>query len=87
MLNNEKGGIILMGVHYNKRIEGFTLSRAQQQRIVLSIVDTFNRLTLPVLKHFYDIAIIKIINGKEPNEPLMKTLQLPPANRHHTLWT
>ena len=87
MLNNEKGGIILMGVHYNKQIEGFILSRAQQQRIVLSIVDTFNRLTLPVPKHFYDIAIIKIIDGKEPNEPLMKTLQLPPANRHHTLWT
>jgi hypothetical protein len=87
MLNNEKGGIILMGVHDDKRIEGFTLSRAQQQHIVLSIVDTFNRFTLPVPKHFYDISFIKIINGKEPKEPLMKTLQLPPVNLQHQLRT
>jgi hypothetical protein len=87
MLNNEKGGIILMGVHNDKRIEGFTLSRSQQQHIVLSIVDTFNHFTVPVPKHFYDIAFIEIIDGKEPKGPLMKTLQLPPANLHHTLWT
>jgi hypothetical protein len=87
MLNNKKGGIILMGVHDNKCIEGFTLSRAQQQHIVLSIVDTFNHFTLPVPKHFYDIAFIEIIDGKEPKEPLMKTLQLPPANLQHYLRT
>jgi hypothetical protein len=87
MLNNEKGGIILMGVHDDKRIEGFTLSRAQQQHIVLSIVDTFNRFTLPVPKHFYDISFIEIIDGKEPKEPLMKTLQLPPVNLQHQLRT
>ena len=79
MLNNEKGGIILMGVHDDKRIEGFTLSRAQQQHIVLSIVDTFNRFTPPVPKHFYDISFIEIIDGREPKDPLMKTLQLPPV--------
>jgi len=87
MLNNEKGGIILMGVHNDKRIEGFTLSRAQQQHIILSIFDTFNRFTLPVPKHFYNIAFIEIINGKEPKEPLMKTLQLPLANLQHHLRT
>jgi hypothetical protein len=74
MLNNEKGGIILMGVHDNKQIEGFTLSRSQQQHIILSIIDTFNRFTPPDPKHFYDIAFIEIINGKEPKDPLMKTL-------------
>jgi hypothetical protein len=66
MLNNEKGGIILMGVHDDKRIEGFTLSRAQQQHIILSIFDTFNHFTPPVPKHFYDITFIEIIDGKEP---------------------
>jgi hypothetical protein len=85
MLNNEKGGIILMGVHDDKRIEGFSLSRAQQQHIVLGIINTFNHFTLPVPKHFYDNAFIEIINGKEPKEPLMKTLQLPLANLHHQL--
>ena len=87
MLNNEKGGIILMGVHDDKRIEGFTLSRAQQQHIVLSIVDTFNRFTPPVPKHFYDISFIEIIDGKEPKDPLMKTLQLPPVKLQHQLRT
>jgi hypothetical protein len=69
MLNNEKGVIILMGVHNDKRIEGFTLSRVQQQHIVLSIIYTFNRFTLPVPKHFYDIAFIKIIDGKSRRNP------------------
>jgi hypothetical protein len=76
-----------MGVHDDKRIEGFTLSRAQQQHIVLSIVDTFNRFTPPVPKHFYDISFIEIIDGKEPKDPLMKTLQLPPVNLQHQLRT
>ncbi len=76
-----------MGVHDDKHIEGFTLSRAQQQHIVLSIVNTFNSITPPVPKHFYDIPFIKIINRKEPKEPLMKTLQLPPANLQHHLRT
>jgi hypothetical protein len=87
MLNNEKGGIILMGVHKDKRMKGFTLSRSQQQHIVLSIVNTFNCFTPPVPKHFYDIAFIKIIDGKEPKDPLKKTLLLPPINLHHTLQT
>ena len=76
-----------MGVHDDKRIEGFTLSRAQQQHIVLSIVDTFNRFTPPVPKHFYDISFIEIIDGKEPKDPLMKTLQLPPVKLQHQLRT
>jgi hypothetical protein len=42
MLNNEKGGNILLGVHDDKCIEGFSLSRYQQQYIVLNIADTFN---------------------------------------------
>jgi hypothetical protein len=79
MLNNEKGGIILMGVHDDKRTKGFTLSRAQQQHSVLSIVDTFNRFTPPVPKHFYDITFIEIIDGREP--------QLPPVNLQHQLRT
>jgi hypothetical protein len=76
-----------MGVHDDKRIEGFSLSRAQQQHIVLSIVNTFNRFTPPVPKHFYDISFIKVINGKQPQDPLMKTLQLPPLRLRHSLRT
>jgi hypothetical protein len=87
MLNNEKGGIILLEVHDNKCIEGFSLSRYQQQYIVLNIVDTFNQFKLPVPKHFYDIAFIKCIDGREPTDPLMRTLQLPPLYLHHSLRT
>jgi hypothetical protein len=87
MLNNEKGGIILMGVHNDKRIEGFSLSRSQQQHILLSIVDTFNRFTPPVPKHFYDIAFIEVIDGKQPKDPLMKTLQLLPLCLRHSFHT
>ncbi len=76
-----------MGVHDDKCIEGFSLSRSQQQHIVLSIVDTFNRFTLPVPKHFYDIAFIEVIDGKQPQDPLMKTLQLPPLHLRHSLHT
>ncbi len=50
-----------MGVHNDKRIKGFSLSRSQQQHIILSIVDTFNRFKQPVPKHFYDIAFIEVI--------------------------
>ena len=87
MLNNEKGGIILLGVHDDKCIEGFSLSRYQQQYIVLNIVDTFNQFKPPVPKHFYDIAFIKVIDGREPTDPLMRTLQLPPLYLHHSLRT
>ena len=87
MLNNEKGGIILLGVHDDKCIEGFSLSGSQQQHIVLKIIDTFNRFKPPVPKHFYDISVIKVINGREPTDPLMRTLQLPPLYLHHSLRT
>jgi hypothetical protein len=76
-----------LGVHEDKRIEGFSLKTSQQQHIILSIVNTFNHFTPPVPKHFYDIAFIKIIDGKEPKDPLMKTLHLPPLYLHHTLQT
>ncbi len=76
-----------MGVHDNKHIEGFSLSRSQQQHILLSIVDTFNRFTPPVPKRFYDIAFIEVINGKQPQDPLMKMLQLPPLRLRHSLRT
>ncbi len=76
-----------MGVHDDKRIEGFSLSRAQQQHIVLSIVDTFNRFTPPVPKHFNDISFIEVIDGKQPQDPLMKMLQLPPLCLRHSLRT
>jgi len=87
MLNNEKGGIILLGVHDDKCIEGFSLSGSQQQHIVLNIVDTFNCFKPPVPKHFYDISFIEVINGREPTDPLMRTLQLPPLYLHHSLRT
>ncbi len=76
-----------MGVHNDKRIEGFSLSRSQQQHIVLSIIDTFNHFTPPVPKHFYDITFIEVIDGKQPQDPLMKTLQLPPLRLRHSLRT
>jgi hypothetical protein len=76
-----------MGVHNDKRIKGFSLSRSQQQHIILSIVDTFNRFKQPVPKHFYDIAFIEVIDGKEPKDPLMRTLQLPLLYLHHLLRT
>jgi hypothetical protein len=79
MLNNKKGGIILMRVHDDRHIKGFTLSRSKQQHIVLSIINTFNCFKPPVPKHFYNIAFIEVIvDSQEPKEPLIKTLQLSP---------
>ena len=76
-----------MGVHNDKRIKGFSLSRSQQQHVILSILDTFNCFKQPVPKYFYDIDFIEVIDGKEPKDPLIRTLQLPLLYLHHLLQT
>jgi hypothetical protein len=43
MINNEDGGIILMGIQDNGLIDGLMLSKAQQEHLVTNIVDTFYR--------------------------------------------
>jgi predicted HTH transcriptional regulator len=43
MINNEDGGIILMGVQDNGLIDGLMLSKAQQEHLVANISDTFDR--------------------------------------------
>jgi hypothetical protein len=42
MINNEDGGIILMGVQDNRWIDGLMLSKAQQEHLVTNIIDTFD---------------------------------------------
>jgi hypothetical protein len=87
MLNDEEGGIILMEVHDGKCVKGFSLSRSQLKHIVLNIVNTLSHFMLPVQKHFYPIAFIKVINSQDTKEPLMKTSQLPPLGLHYTFRT
>jgi hypothetical protein len=60
MLNNEDGGIILMGVQDNGLIDGLMLSKAQQEHLVANIIDTFDRYRPKVPRHFYDINFIRV---------------------------
>jgi predicted HTH transcriptional regulator len=45
MINNEDGGIILMGVQDNGLIDGLMLSKAQQEHLVKNIIDTFEPIS------------------------------------------
>jgi hypothetical protein len=58
MLNNEDGGIILMGVQDNGLIDGLMLSKAQQEHLVANIINTFDRYRPKVPRHFYEINFI-----------------------------
>jgi hypothetical protein len=70
MINNEDGGIILMGVQDNGLIDGLMLSKAQQEHLVTNIVDTFDQFQPKVLRHFYEINFIrvKLTNSKAKEE-------------------
>jgi len=70
MINNEDGGIILMGVQDNGLIDGLMLSKAQQEHLVANISDTFDRYWPKVPRHFYDINFIrvKLTNSKAKEE-------------------
>ena len=68
MLNTGKGGLISMGILDNGRIEGFSLSRYQQDHVRLSIQDTFDRYDPPVPPHLYKVTfrpVLDCIDGKE----------------------
>jgi len=60
MINNEDGGIILMGIQDNGLIDGLMLSKAQQEHLVANIVDTFDRYRPKVPRHFYEINFIRV---------------------------
>jgi hypothetical protein len=70
MINNEDGGIILMGVQDNGLIDGLMLSKAQQEHLVANNVDTFDHYRPKVLRHFYEINFIrvKLSNSKAKEE-------------------
>jgi len=42
MINNEDGGLILMGVQDNGLIDGLILSKSQQEHLVTNIIDMFD---------------------------------------------
>ena len=73
MLNTGKGGVILMGVLDDGRIEGFSLTRFQQDHIMLTIEDTLDRYNPPVPKHMYEIIftpVIDLLTHQSPEEEL-----------------
>jgi hypothetical protein len=67
MINNEDGGIILMGVQDNGLIDGLMLSKAQQEHVVTNIIDTFDRYQPKVPRHFYEINFIRVKLTKDSN--------------------
>ena len=60
MINNEDRGIILMGIQDNGLIDGFMLSKVQQEHLVTNIIDTFNQFWPKVPRHFYEINFIQV---------------------------
>ncbi len=60
MINNEDGGIILIGVQDNGLIDGLVLSNAQQEHVVANIINTFDRYRPKVPHHFYEINFIPV---------------------------
>jgi len=73
MLNTGKGGLISMGILDTGRIEGFSLSRYQQDHVRLSIQDTFDRYDPPVPPHLYKVTfrpVLDCIDGQSPEDEL-----------------
>ena len=66
MLNTGKGGTIFMGILDNGRIDGFMMSKYQQDHVRLSIQDTFDRYTPVVPPHLYKINFKPVIDNEDP---------------------
>ena len=82
MINNEDGGIILMGVQDNGLIDGLMLSNAQQEHVVANIINTFDRYRPKVPHHFYEINFIPVkltmdSKAKEEKAPQSDDTSLP----------
>jgi predicted HTH transcriptional regulator len=78
MINNEDGGLILMGVQDNGLINGLILSKSQQEHLVTNIVDMFDWFRPKVPRHFYEINLIqvKLTNSKAKEEKAYLTDEL-----------
>ena len=70
MINNEDGGLLLIGVQENGLIDGLILSKSQQEHLVTNITDTCGRFSPKVPRHFYEINFIqlKLTNSKAKEE-------------------
>ena len=51
MINNEDGGLLLIGVQENGLIDGLMLSKFQQEHLVTNIIDTCDRFRPKVPRH------------------------------------
>ena len=60
LINNEDGGIILMGVQDNGLIDGLMLSKSQQEHLVTNIFDTFDQFRQKVPRHFNKINFFRL---------------------------
>ena len=63
MLNTGRGGTIFMGILDDGRIDGFMMSKYQQDHVRLSIQDTFDRYAPPVPPHLYKITFKPVIDN------------------------
>ncbi len=60
MINNEDGGVILIGVQDKGLIDDLMLSKAQQEHLVTNIIDNFDQFRPKVPRHFYDINFMRV---------------------------
>ena len=81
LINNEDGGIILMGVQDNGLIDGLMLSKSQQEHLVTNIFDTFDQFRQKVPRHFNKINFFQVkltsSKAKEEKAYLMDETNIP----------
>ena len=75
LINNEDGGIILMGVQDSGLIDGLMLSKSQQEHLVTNIFDTFDQFRQKVPRHFNKINFfqVKLTSSKAKEEKVYFT--------------
>ena len=59
-----------MGILDDGRIDGFMMSKYQQDHVRLSIQDTFDRYTPPVPPHLYKITFKPVLDDDDPQVEL-----------------
>jgi hypothetical protein len=72
MINTRKGGVILLGVLDDGRIEGFMLTKFQQDHVRLSIQDTFERYNPQLPPHLYSVYFVPVVEDDKDSSSVRK---------------
>ena len=73
MLNTGKGGVILMGVLDDGRVEGFAMTKFQQDHVELSIQEAFDRYVPQVAIHRYKVQFVPVLDDVDSSKDLEAT--------------